>query len=94
MARPALTTAILIYVVAVVVCTVRVLGYSDSDWLLILIVLTLPWSLLSVVFIWSLIHGASLVLFWAIYLGGGALNAFIFHRYLPGLYARLRRRAR
>jgi hypothetical protein len=44
-----------------------------------------------VAFIWSLAHGASLWLFWLVYLGGGAANVYLLHRYLPKLYARLRR---
>lgn len=92
-ARLALLTAISIYGAAVLFSAIRVLGYNDGDWLLILIAITLPWSLISVVFIWSLIHGASLGFFWFVYLGGGALNAFLFYRYLPRLYARVRHRA-
>jgi hypothetical protein len=93
MAKPVFATITLVYGAAVVFCAIRVLGYSDSDWLLILIALTLPWSLLSVLFIWSLIHGAMLGFFWLLYLGGGAANAFLFYRYVPRLYARLRQRA-
>jgi hypothetical protein len=93
MARPALAAIVLLYGAAVLVCTIRTVGYSDGDWLLVLIVLTLPWSLLSVLFIWSLMHGASLGFFWAVYLGGGAANAFLLYRYLPRLYARWRSRS-
>ena len=62
-----------------------VLAYGDNDWLILLIVLTLPWSAVSLVFMWSLMHGASLGFFWVLYLGGGAVNAFMFYRYLPRL---------
>jgi hypothetical protein len=93
MPKPALTTMVLIYAGAVLLLTIRVLGYSDSDWLLLLIALTLPWSLVCVVFLWSLIHGASLWLFWLVFLGGGAANAFFSYRYLPRIYARLSRKA-
>jgi hypothetical protein len=88
--KPMLAVATLAYCAAVIICALRVLGYSDHDWFLVLIALTLPWSLVSVPFVWSLIHGASLEFFWFIYLGGGAVNAFLFYRYLPRLYARLR----
>jgi quercetin dioxygenase-like cupin family protein len=83
MAKPMLATAILAYCAAVVLCAVRVLGYGDNDWLLPLIALTLPWSLVSVVFLWSLIHGASPGFFGLLYLAGGAANAFLLYRYLP-----------
>ena len=89
--KAVLAVTAMVYLAAVIFCAVRVLGYDDTEWLLILVALTLPWSLVSVVFIWSLIHGASLGLFWFIYLGAGATNAFLFYRYLPRLYARLRR---
>ena len=83
--------ALVLYAATVLVCTILVVGYGEGDFMGALIALTLPWSLISVVFIWSLIHGASLWLFWLIYLGGGAANVYLFHRYLPRLYARLRR---
>jgi hypothetical protein len=91
--KPALATAVLVYGASVLLCTIRALGYADSDWLLVLIALTLPWSLISVAFFWSLIHGASQWLFWLVYLGGGTVNAVLFYRYFPRLYARLTRRA-
>ena len=93
MARPGFAIALLIYAAAVLFCTVRVVGYADGDWLLVLVALTLPWSVISLVFIWSLIHGASLWLFWLVFLGGGAANAFLAYRYAPRLYGYLRRRA-
>ena len=85
--KPILLVTTLAYCAAVIFCAVRVLGYSDNDWLLTLIALTLPWSLVSVAFIWSLIHGASPGFFWLVYLGGGAANAYLLYRYLPRLYA-------
>ena len=87
-------TMVVVYAAAVLLLAIRVLGYGGSDWLLVLIVLTLPWSLVSAVFLWSLIHGASLWLFWLVFLGGGAANAFLSYRYLPRVYARLSRRER
>ena len=93
MRKPALMMMVVIYAAAVTFLTIRMLAYSDGEWLLVLIVLTLPWSLVAVVFLWSLIHGAGLGLFWLVFLGGGAANAFFFYRYLPRIYARLWRRA-
>ena len=92
MARAGLGIAMLMYGATVLSCTARVVGYADGDWLLVLVALTLPWSVISLVFIWSLIHGASLWLFWLVFLGGGAANAFLVYRYAPRLYAYLRRR--
>ena len=83
--------ALALYGATVLLCTILVVGYGDGDFMGALVALTLPWGLISIVFMWSLIHGASLWLFWLIYLGGGAINIFLLHRYLPRLYARLRR---
>ena len=83
-----LVPIVVIYSGAVLVLTIRGLAYSDGDALLILIALTLPWSLVCVVFLWSLIHGASVWLFWLVFLAGGAVNSFALYRYLPRLYAR------
>jgi len=83
--------ALLLYAVTVLLCTILVVGYGEGDFMGALIALTLPWSLISLFFIWSLLHGASLWLFWLIFLGGGAANVFLLHRYLPRLYIRLRR---
>ena len=93
MGKSALMMVVIIYAAAVLFLTVRMRVYDDGEWRLVLIVLTLPWSLVAVVFLWSLIHGAGLSLFWLIFLGGGAANAFVFYRYLPRIYARLWRRA-
>jgi hypothetical protein len=74
-----------LYLAAVVFLAIRALGYSDGDWLMVLIVATLPWSLVALPFLWSLIHGASLWLFWLVFVGGGAANAFLWWRYAPRL---------
>jgi hypothetical protein len=94
MPKPVLTTLVGIYVVTVAFLTIRIVGQSDSELLLVLVALTLPWSLVSVAFLWSLIHGASLWFFWLVFLGGGAANAFLIYRYLPRAYARLSRMQR
>ena len=76
-------TLAVLYLAAVIVLTIRALGYSDSDWLMVLIAATLPWSLVALLFLWSLIHGASPWLFWLVFVGGGAVNAFLWWRYAP-----------
>ena len=78
----------MVYAVAVLALTVRVLAYGDNDWLLVLGVLTLPWSLAVVLFMWTLIHGGSPAFFWAVFLGGGAINTFLWWRYAPRLITR------
>ena len=69
------------YVIAVAVCVIRVLGYQDMEWLLLLVGLTLPWSLASLPFLWSLIHGASPWFFSLLYLAGAGANAWLFWLY-------------
>ena len=83
--------ALVLYAAAVLLCTILVVGYGDLNFVGATIALTLPWSLVTIPFRWTLIHGASLWLFWLVYLGGGAVNVFLLHRYLPWLYTRLRR---
>jgi len=83
--------ALALYAATVLLCTILVVGYRDLDFVGALIALTLPWSLVTIPFRWSLMHGASLWLFWLAYLGGGTVNVFLLHRYLPWLYTRLRR---
>jgi hypothetical protein len=63
--------ALVLYAATVLLCTILVVGYGDLDLRGALIALTLPWSLVTLPFRWSLIHGASLWLFWLVYLGGG-----------------------
>jgi predicted membrane channel-forming protein YqfA (hemolysin III family) len=52
-------------------------GSVDLPWTCALIVLTLPCSLISIFFAWSLIHGASLEFFAFIYLASACLNVFV-----------------
>jgi len=57
-------------------------------WLLVLIVLTLPWSLISVVFVWALIHGAGLWYFTLMYLAFAGINGYILYRVTSALGGR------
>jgi len=63
--------AIAIYLLAVVVCISLAFdfaGATNPDWTLVLIGLTLPWSLVSIIFAWGLLHGAGLEFFTFLYL--------------------------
>ena len=76
----------IIYVVAVLICLLIAFDFdgrmrSSTAWL-IAVVLTLPWSLFSVLFIWALIHGAGLELFTGLYLLFALLNGYVLHRLL------------
>jgi hypothetical protein len=44
---------------------------------LILLIITLPWSIISVPFVWALIHGAGLDFFTVLFLIFGGVNAFL-----------------
>ena len=69
------------YLLSVLLCLFRAFDYAgaiDPNWTLALIALTLPWSVVSVVFAWSLIHGAGLEFFTVMYLVFAGLNALLF----------------
>ena len=84
--------AIAIYLLAVVACIFLAFdfaGATNFNWTLVLIGLTLPWSLVSIVFAWGLLHGAGLEFFAFMYLAFAGLNSFIFYR----LYSLSRRKS-
>jgi hypothetical protein len=63
-------------------------GAINTTWTLVLILLTLPWSLVSILFAWALIHGAGLELYAIVYLMFGALNARILYWLLKKAFLR------
>jgi len=78
-----------VYFLIVLVCLLIAFDFdgrirSDAAWL-VAVVLTLPWSLVSVIFMWALIHGAGLEFFTVMYLTFAATNAYLLYRMaLPG----------
>lgn len=54
-------------------------GSLNSEWWLILFGLTLPWSLVSIIFMWALVHGAGLEFFTVMYLFFAMVNAFLIY---------------
>jgi hypothetical protein len=62
--RPKLPLAtIVVYLFAVVACIFLAFDFDgaiNTNWTIVLIGLTLPWSLISIVFAWALIHGPAL----------------------------------
>lgn len=80
---------ITIYLLAVIVCIFLAFDFAGQinlNWTLVLIALTLPWSIVSIIFAWSLIHGAGLEFFTFMYLLFAGLNSLIFYK----LYSRRR----
>jgi hypothetical protein len=72
-----------IYFVAVVTCIYLAFDYegrTHMEPLWVLILLTLPWSLVSILFAWALIHGAGLTFFTLMYLVFGVLNAWLLYK--------------
>lgn len=70
----------IIYLVAIVVCIFLAFdfdGRTNSDAWLVLVVLTLPWSLVSVLFMWAIMHGAGLELFATMYFIFGLGNSLL-----------------
>src|SRR5262245_23977752 len=68
------------YFLIVAVCIVLAFDFKgaiDFEWTLVLIAVTVPWSLISVFFAWALIHGAGLEMFTIIYLAFAGINALI-----------------
>ena len=70
-----LPTVYMIVVISCIPLAFDYIGRIDTTWLLVLIVLTLPWSLVSVLFAWSLFHGAGLEFFTVMYVVFGVINA-------------------
>ena len=72
----------LVYLMLVVFCILMAFDYKgslNSDWWLALCALTLPWSLVSVIFMWALFHGAGLGFFSVMYLVFATINAFFIY---------------
>ena len=63
-------------------------GAIDIDWTLVVAGLTLPWSLVSIIFVWSLIHGAGLNFFASMYMVFAGLNSLIFYKCYLGAWKR------
>ena len=73
---------IALYFGAVITCISLAFDFKGAinfNWTLVLIGLTLPWSVVSVLFAWALIHGAGLEMFTLIYLAFAGINAKIFY---------------
>ena len=74
---------IAVYLLAVVICVFLAFDFAgriNTNWTLVLIALTLPWSLVSVIYAWALIHGAGLEFFTLMYLVFAGLNSLIFYK--------------
>ena len=68
------------YLLLVVICIFLAFDFDgaiDLLWTLVLITLTLPGSLISILFTWSLIHGAGLGFFAFIYLVSAIFNVIV-----------------
>jgi hypothetical protein len=84
---------IAIYLLAVMVCIFLAFDFAGAinfNWTLVLIALTMPWSIVSIVFTWALIHGAGLEFFTFMYMLFAGLNSLIFYK----LYWAFRRRSK
>lgn len=61
----------LIYLILVIICILLAFDYDgrlNVGWWLALFTVTLPWSFVSIIFMWALIHGAGLGFFTVVYL--------------------------
>jgi hypothetical protein len=55
-------------------------GATNADMWLVLFVLTLPWSIISIVFIWALMHGAGLSFFACMYGTFALINSWLLYK--------------
>ena len=72
-----------VYAVAVIICLSLAFDFDgrvNGTWTLILFWLTLPWSVVMMVFAWPIFHGARLESFAVLFLGLGGLNAYLMNR--------------
>jgi hypothetical protein len=84
------------YLLAVIGCVLLAFDYTgriDSGWVVVLICLTLPWSIVSFIFMWSLFHGAGLGFFTVMYLLFAGINAFILYRISLVIYRSFKKEA-
>lgn len=84
------------YLLAVIGCMLLAFDYAgavDPGWVLVLICLTLPWSIVSFIFMWSLFHGAGLGFFTVMYLTFAGINAFILYRISLVIYRSFKKEA-
>ena len=81
------------YFLIVFVCLLIAFDYegymrSSAAWL-VAVVFTLPWSVVSILFMWALFHGAGLEFFTIMYLAFAAINGYMLYRMaLPGKMTR------
>src|SRR5262245_17585932 len=76
------TVIIVLYLLSVGFCIIKAFDFDGAinpAWTLVLIVLTLPWSISSIFFAWALIHGAGLEFFAFLYSSYAGVNALIFY---------------
>ena len=74
--------AIGIYIVTVAVCIFLAFNFQGSinaGWTLVLFILTLPCSLIAILFMWALIHGAGLEMFAVMFLSFAVINSFLIY---------------
>ena len=82
---------VLLYLLAVGICLFMGFNFEGSInpfWMLGLIVLTLPWSIVSIIFSWALIHGAGLEFFAVMYLIFAGINSLLIYWFCSSLRKR------
>jgi hypothetical protein len=72
-----------LYLLSVIICIYLAFDFAgsvDGMWTLVLILLTLPWSLFCIFFAWALFHGAGLEFSTFMFTVFAGINAFILWR--------------
>ena len=70
------------YIIGVSVCIWNAFDFEGAvnvDWTFALIAITLPWSIISIIFLWGLMHGAGLEFFAVLFLIFAGLNSLGFY---------------
>lgn len=74
---------IALYLIAVVACIYLAFDFEgsiNSEWTMVLFGLTLPWSIVSIMFAWALIHGAGLEFFAVMYFSFALINSVLIYK--------------
>ena len=86
---------VLLYLFAVGICLFIGFDFEGAIkpfWTLGLIILTLPWSIVSIIFSWALIHGAGLKFFAVMYLVFAGINSLLIYWFCSSLRSCLKTR--
>jgi hypothetical protein len=74
---------IAVYMTAVIICIFQGFNFEGSiegGWIAVLLIITFPWSMITIPFMWALIHGAGLELYAVIYVFFAIINSYLIYK--------------